>query len=156
MLVSVVSTSSSSSRWPRLSRHHPVRVLNSGPSGSARLRKVNPPPVRRLSFSPAKGWGSTTRWTPHPPSNLGRSKLNDYTSFTGLWSLFGISPGTSSSSPARPPSDGEPALVGEQACRDLRLQPTLVEGAEQFTSTEVVYGVADPDVTVLPEYGVSP
>ena len=25
-----------------------------------------------------------------------------------------------------------------------------------FTSTEVVYGVADPDVTVLPEYGVSP
>jgi hypothetical protein len=28
--------------------------------------------------------------------------------------------------------------------------------AERFTSTEVVYGVADPGVTVLPEYGVSP
>jgi hypothetical protein len=27
---------------------------------------------------------------------------------------------------------------------------------EGFTSTEVVYGVADPDVTALPEYGVSP
>ena len=25
-----------------------------------------------------------------------------------------------------------------------------------FTSTEVVYGVASTDVTVLPEYGVSP
>jgi len=25
-----------------------------------------------------------------------------------------------------------------------------------FTSTEVVYGVTDPDVTRLPEYGVSP
>jgi hypothetical protein len=25
-----------------------------------------------------------------------------------------------------------------------------------FTSTGVVYGVADPDVTALPEYGVSP
>jgi hypothetical protein len=29
-------------------------------------------------------------------------------------------------------------------------------GGERFTSTEVVYGVADPDVTALPEYGVSP
>jgi hypothetical protein len=26
----------------------------------------------------------------------------------------------------------------------------------EFTSAEVVYGVTDPDVTVLPEYGVSP
>ena len=30
------------------------------------------------------------------------------------------------------------------------------EAAGVFTSTEVVYGVADPDVTALPEYGVSP
>jgi hypothetical protein len=29
-------------------------------------------------------------------------------------------------------------------------------GEEVFTSTEVVYGVTGTDVTVLPEYGVSP
>jgi hypothetical protein len=34
--------------------------------------------------------------------------------------------------------------------RYCRTWPTL------FTSTEVVYGVTDPDVTGLPEYGVSP
>ena len=28
--------------------------------------------------------------------------------------------------------------------------------ARQFPSTEVVYGVTDPDVTGSPEYGVSP
>jgi hypothetical protein len=35
----------------------------------------------------------------------------------------------------------------------LRVPPALAGG---FTSTEVVYGVAGTDVTVLPEYGVSP
>ena len=29
-------------------------------------------------------------------------------------------------------------------------------GKTTFTSTEVVYGVTGTDVTVLPEYGVSP
>jgi hypothetical protein len=32
----------------------------------------------------------------------------------------------------------------------------MVICVQAFTSTEVVYGVTDPDVTVLPEYGVSP
>jgi hypothetical protein len=30
------------------------------------------------------------------------------------------------------------------------------QNGERFTSTEVVYGVTGTDVTVLPEYGVSP
>jgi len=34
--------------------------------------------------------------------------------------------------------------------------PTRRPGTRRFTSTEVVYGVTDPDVTGLPEYGVSP
>ena len=37
-----------------------------------------------------------------------------------------------------------------------RVPAELVARFKAFTSTEVVYGVADPDVTALPEYGVSP
>ena len=35
-------------------------------------------------------------------------------------------------------------------------QQRNVQVADKFTSTEVVYGVTGTDVTVFPEYGVSP
>ena len=40
--------------------------------------------------------------------------------------------------------------------REVAISYTTPLGVATFTSTEVVYGVADPDVTALPEYGVSP
>jgi len=38
----------------------------------------------------------------------------------------------------------------------LFCKPICKPDAAGFTSTEVVYGVADPDVTGLPQYGVLP
>jgi len=42
----------------------------------------------------------------------------------------------------------ELALIRASVLLSSQFRSTL------FTSTEVVYGVADPDVTALPEYGV--
>ena len=47
-------------------------------------------------------------------------------------------------------------LTNPAAFAAVMIPGWVVRTGDGFTSAEVVYGVADPDVTALPEYGVSP